>query len=60
MGCSKSSSKREVYSNTILTQETRKTSTRQPNFTPKTNGKRRTKKNPKLVEGNKSQRSEHK
>ena len=54
MGCSKSSSKREVYSNTILTQETRKTSTRQPNFTPKTNGKRRTKKNPKLVEGNKS------
>ena len=40
----KSSSKREVYSNTILTQETRKTSNRQPNFTPKTNGKRRTKK----------------
>ena len=26
MGCSKSSSKREVYSNTILPQETRKTS----------------------------------
>ena len=26
MGCSKSSSKREVYSNTILTQETRKIS----------------------------------
>ena len=44
MGCNKSSSKREVYSNTILTQETRKTSNRQPNFTPKTNGKRRTKK----------------
>ena len=33
------SSKREVYSNTILTQETRKTSNRQPNFTPKTTGK---------------------
>ena len=33
MGCSKSSSKREVYSNTILPQET-KTSNRQPNFTP--------------------------
>ena len=36
-----SSSKREVYSNTILPQETRKTSERQPNFTPKTTGKRR-------------------
>ena len=35
MGCSKSSSKREVYSNTILPQETRKTSNRQPNFTLK-------------------------
>ena len=42
MGCSKSSSKREVYSNTILPQETRKTSSRQPNFAPKTSGKRRT------------------
>ena len=35
MGCSKSSSKREVYSNIILPQETRKTSNRQPNFTLK-------------------------
>ena len=43
MGCSKSSSKREVYSNTILPQETRKPLNRQPNFTPKTTGKRRTK-----------------
>ena len=34
---------REVYSNTILPQETRKTFNRQPNFTPKTTGKRRTK-----------------
>ena len=50
MGCSKSSSKREVYSNTILPQETRKTSNRQPNFTPKTTGKRRRKKSPTLVE----------
>ena len=40
MGCSKSSSKREVYSNTILPQETRKTLNRKPNFTPKTTGKR--------------------
>ena len=43
MGCSKSSSKREGYSNTILPQETRKISNRQHNFTPKTTGKRRTK-----------------
>ena len=48
MGCSKSSSKREVYSNTILPQETRKTSYRQPNFTPKTTVKRRTNKTPKI------------
>ena len=54
MGCSKSSAKREVYSNTILTQEIRKTSNRQPNFTAKTTGKRRTKETPKLVEGKKS------
>ena len=32
----------EVYSNTILPQETRKTSNRQPNVTPKTTRKRRT------------------
>ena len=46
MECSKSSSKREAYSNTILPQETRKTLNRQPNFTPKTTGKRT--KNPKV------------
>ena len=50
MGYSKSSSKREVYSNTILPQETRKTSNRQPNFTHKTTGKTRTKNPSKLVE----------
>ena len=33
MGCIKSSSKREVYINKILPQETRKTLNRQPNFT---------------------------
>ena len=49
MGCSKRSSKREVYSNTILPQETRKTLNRQPNFIPKATGKRRRKK--KLAEG---------
>ena len=44
----------EVYSSAILPQETRKILNRQPNFTPKTTGKRRTKKIPKLVEGKKS------
>ena len=43
MGCSKISPKREVYSDTILPQETRRTSDRQPNFTSKIIGKRRTK-----------------
>ena len=43
MGCRKGNSKREVYSNTILPQETRKTSNRQPNLAPKPTGKRRTK-----------------
>ena len=47
MQCRKSSSKREVYSNTILPQETRKTSNRQPNFTAKTTAKRRTRKKKK-------------
>ena len=51
MGYSKSSSKREVYSNTILPQETRKTSNSQPNFTPKTTRKKEQK---KIVEGKKS------
>ena len=44
MGCSKSSSKREVYNNTVLPQETRETSNRQSNFTPKATGKKRRKK----------------
>ena len=35
MECSKSSSKREVYSNTSLPQETRKISNKQPNITHK-------------------------
>ena len=60
MGCGKRSSKRDVYCNTILPQETRKTLNRQPNFTPKNNWKKKNKNPPKLVEGNKSQRSEQK
>ena len=35
MGCSKSSSKMQVYSNTSQPQETRKGSNKQPNFTSK-------------------------
>ena len=35
MGYGKSSSKREVYSNTILPQETRNISNKRPNITPK-------------------------
>ena len=47
MGWSKSSPKKEAYSNSILLQETRKTQNRQPNITPKTTRKRR-RKNPKV------------
>ena len=43
MGGNKSSPKREIYSNTILPEETRKASNRQANYMPKTTGKRRTK-----------------
>ena len=53
MGDNKGSFKREVYSNKILPQKTRKTSNRQPNFTPKTTEKEE-QKIPKLVEGRKS------
>ena len=35
MGCSRSSSKREVYSSTILSQEIRKISNKQLNLAPK-------------------------
>ena len=44
MGCSQSSSKKEVYSNTILPQGTRKISHKQPNLIPKAIRERRTKK----------------
>ena len=43
MGCSKSSSKREVYINTILPQETRNISKKQRNLTPEAIRERRTK-----------------
>ena len=51
---------REVYSNTILPQETRKTSNRQPSFTPKTTGKRRTKKAQNQKERNNKDQSRNK
>ena len=49
MGCSKSSSKREVYRNTILPQEIRKISNKQP-YTL-SNKRKKKKQKPKLVEG---------
>ena len=49
MGCSKSSSKTEVYSDIRLTQETRKISNKQSNQTSKETNKRRTNKT-QLVE----------
>ena len=52
MGCSKSNPKREVYSNTILPQETRKISNRQPNFTPKTTRRIKKKKTHKISRRN--------
>ena len=48
MGCIKSSLKMEVYSNTILPQETRNISNKQPNLTSKAIRERRTKKTPKV------------
>ena len=42
MRCSKSSSKREIYNHTILSQEGRKTWNRQNNLTSKATGKRAT------------------
>ena len=44
MGCSKSSSKRKIYSSTIVPQETRKISNKQSKLTPKGTQKRRTNK----------------
>ena len=43
-GISKSSAKRDIHGNTSLPQETRETSNKQPNFTPKVTRKRRTQK----------------
>ena len=53
MGCSKSSSKSEVYRHTSLPQKTRKSSNKQPNFTSKL-AREKKRQDPKLVEGKKS------
>ena len=53
MQCSKSSSKREVYSNTILPQKTTNISNKQSKLTLKTTRERRTKKT-QSVKGKKS------
>ena len=47
-----------ITNNTILPHETRKTSNRQPNFTPKTTGKRRTTKKKKTPKNRISRRKE--
>ena len=61
MGRSKSSSKREVYSNTILPQETRKISNKQPNFIPKGTRERITNKtHSQQKEGNHKDQSRNK
>ena len=52
MGVSKSSTKREVHSNTNLSQSTGETSNKQPNFTSTASKRRRI--TPMLVEGKKS------
>ena len=54
MGFSQHSSKREVYINTILPQETRKTLNRQPNFTSETTGERRRTTTTKIAKEKKS------
>ena len=53
MGCSKNCSKWEVYSNTSLPQEARKSSNKQPNFTSKATRKKN-RQDLKLAEGKKS------
>lgn len=50
LGCSKSNAKREIYSDTDLSQEIRKILNRQSHLKPKRTKKRRTK-SPKPVEG---------
>ena len=52
LGCRKSCSKREVYSNTGLPQEARKVSNKKPNLTPSQTRNRRNKTPNQQKEGN--------
>jgi len=54
MGLSKSSSKREVYSDTIISQEARKASNRQPKSIYKAAVKNKNKNPPKSAKGRRS------
>ena len=56
MGCNKSSTKRKA--DTSLPQETRETSNKWYNLTPKATRKKKSKQNPKLIQGKKSQWAE--
>ena len=57
-GCCKSSPKREIHNDTSLLQEIRKISNTHPNLTPKATRKKKSKQNPKLIQGKKSQWAE--
>ena len=60
MECSKSRSKKEVYSNIILPQEIRKTSNKQPKLTPKANRERTNKAQSQQVGKNHKHQSRNK
>ena len=60
MGHSKSSSKREVYSDISLPQETRKISNKQPNLMPKATRERTNKTQSQQKEGNHKDQSRKK
>ena len=60
IGHSKTRSQREAYRNTILTQEIRKISNKEPIFTPKTTRARKKKNTKPKVSRKKFKRSEHK
>ena len=54
MGCSKNSSKTEIYINKILPQETRNITNKQPKLTPKAIKETRKETTQRLAEGKKS------
>ena len=60
MGCNKSNSKRDVYNNTIVPQETKKTPNKNLTFHPEQLEKEDEEPQQKLVEGKKSWGSEQK